>query len=383
MEGAGMTLSFWEQDELLRADFIVVGAGLIGLQTALELRERAPAARITVLERGVLPYGASSRNAGFACFGSFTEILHDIDTLGQDAALAVVEQRWRGLARLRRRAGDAALGYQQLGGFELLETRRMPALARLDEANRKLRPLFGCDVFRVDQAALRASGFGPQVQALVANPLEGQLHSGKLMRTLALMAAQAGILVYGGVDVQTLEEGDGGVFLHAASAADRRILRFQAAQVALCTNGFLNQLAPDCNIQPARGQMVLTAAVPGLRWRGTYHMDEGYYYFRNVGEQVLLGGARNLDPSSEATVHMELTKTIQDRLEQVLSEILFPGEQIPIVQRWSGIMGFSADKLPLVRSLSPRTVIGFGCNGMGVALSADIAARTAELLYRA
>jgi hypothetical protein len=43
-------------------------------------------------------------------------------------------------------------------------------------------------------------------------------------------------------------------------------------------------------------------------------------------------------------------------------------------------MGFAADKQPMVRRLSDRIVLGFGCNGMGVALSADVAAETAALL---
>ena len=64
--------SFWEDDVMLEADCIVVGGGLIGLLTALEWRDAHPADRIMLLERGFLPSGASSRNAGFACFGSLT-----------------------------------------------------------------------------------------------------------------------------------------------------------------------------------------------------------------------------------------------------------------------------------------------------------------------
>jgi len=53
---------------------------------------------------------------------------------------------------------------------------------------------------------------------------------------------------------------------------------------------------------------------------------------------------------------------------------------VQIAHRWSGIMGFSVDKQPIVRLLSERIALGFGCNGMGVALGADIAAQTAQLL---
>lgn len=369
-----MQASFWEQDVMLDADFIVVGAGLIGLQAALELRERHAHARIVVLERGILPSGASSRNAGFACFGSLTEILHDIDLMGEAAALEIVAQRWHGLERLRARLGDIAIGYESLGGFEILLETQLAALERLDEANRKLQPLFDRAVFSVDTAALHANGFGAQVRAVVSNPLEGQLHSGRLMRALTTLAAQHGIEVHTGVTVQALEEGSGEVRVKTADVT------FRAARVAICTNGFTSELLPDAGIVPARGQVLVTEPIPGLPWRGTYHVDQGFYYFRNIGERVLLGGARNVDLATETSTEMKVTVPIQAALECLLHDVILPGHHVRIEQRWAGIMGFSPDKKPLVRAVSERIALGFGCNGMGVALGADIAVRTAQLL---
>jgi glycine/D-amino acid oxidase-like deaminating enzyme len=372
-----MHTSFWEQDAMLDADYLVIGGGIIGLQTALELRERDAAARIVVLERGLLPAGASSRNAGFACFGSLTEILHDIDTMGAAAALAVVERRWRGLARLRQRLGDEAIGYEPFGGFELLLDTQMQALQRIDEANDYLRPLFGQQVFSVDDAALRNNGFAPHVKALVSNPMEAQVHSGRLMRALALLAARHGIEIHTGATVTALQQDGESVQAHVA---EQRGLIFRAPRVAVCTNGISSELLPDCGIAPGRGQIVVTEPVPDLRWRGTYHLEEGFYYFRNVGNRVLLGGGRQLDFTGEACTGMALTEKIQTALDILLRDTILPGQEFRVAQRWSGIMGFAEDKQPIVRGISERIVLGFGCNGMGVALGADIAAETAALL---
>lgn len=372
-----MQPSYWEQDAMLDSDVIVVGAGLVGLLTALALRSRLPHASIRVLERGMLPAGASSRNAGFACFGSLTELLHDIDTMGKAAAVELVGRRWRGLQRLRALLGDAAIGYEELGGFELLRKNDLPALRRLDDLNDCLRPLFGREVFAVDHAALERCAFGPQVHALVRNPLEGQLHSGKMMQALLRLAAQHGIQVHTGVAVCALEEGDGEVRVHAAEPMK---LAFRAARVALCTNGFTRELLPGCGIAPGRGQVLVTEPVAGLPWQGTYHMERGYYYFRNIGERVLLGGARHLYLDAEATTETVLTQPVQEALENLLHDVILPGRQVRIARRWAGIMGFTADKQPMVRRLSSRMVLGFGCNGMGVALAADIAEHTAALL---
>ncbi len=372
-----MHVSFWEHDAMLDADFIVVGGGLIGLQTALELRSRRPRDRIMLLERGLLPAGASSRNAGFACFGSLTEILSDIDAMGDAAALALVERRWRGLQRLRRRLNDSAMGYEGLGGYELLPETHLAALQRVDEVNDKLRPLFGQTVFSLDDAGLRNSGFGSQVKALVRNPLEAQVHSGRLMRALARLAAEQGIEIHTGAQVQALDETGTEVRIRVAGA---RGLAFRAPRVAVCTNGITGALLPDAGIVPGRGQVLVTAPIAGLPWRGTYHLDQGFFYFRNVGARVLLGGGRNLDIAAEATTDMALTDTVQTALERLLHGTILPGRECAIEHRWSGVMGFSADKQPIVRRVSERIALGFGCNGMGVALGAEIAAQTAALL---
>lgn len=74
-----MHLSYWEYKSWFsQVDYTVVGSGIVGLHAALRLRERFPKAKILVLEKGVLPEGASTKNAGFACFGSMSELLDDL-----------------------------------------------------------------------------------------------------------------------------------------------------------------------------------------------------------------------------------------------------------------------------------------------------------------
>ncbi|MBC7416135.1 MAG: FAD-binding oxidoreductase [Herminiimonas sp.] len=377
-----MNASFWELDAMQDAGCIVIGGGLIGLLTALEWRDTHPHERIIVLERGFLPAGASSRNAGFACFGSLTELLADIEIAGAAATAALVAQRWHGLARLRERVGDAAMGFENLGGYELLTESHLPALAHLDEVNRLLQPLFGSDVFRLDAAGLVSRRFGPQIQALVANRFESQIHSGKLMRALALQAGAASIEVRTGATVESIDELGDRVELRvrAADAMEIEPLRLNARCVAVCTNALTAALMPSTAIAPARGQILVTEPIADLAWAGCHHVDEGFYYFRNVGNRILLGGARNLDFVGERSTKLQTTDLIQTALQTMLEQVILPGRSVRIDYRWAGLMGFTTDKQPIVCEVSPRVALGFGCNGMGVALGADIAARTAALL---
>ena len=126
-------LSFWEKDFFLNYDYIVIGGGIVGLSTAVSLKEMAPKSRVLVIERGTFPTGASTKNAGFACFGSLTEILHDLTTMSPEEVVELVKLRWDGLQLLRSRLGDENIDYQNLGGYELLSEKELTALDRIEE----------------------------------------------------------------------------------------------------------------------------------------------------------------------------------------------------------------------------------------------------------
>ena len=145
-------------------------------------------------------------------------------------------------------------------------------------------------------------------------------------------------------------------------------------RVVVATNGYASELLPDLDIRPARGQVLLTSSVPGLRLRGTFHMNEGYFYFRDLHGAILLGGGRILDLAGEATTEDGVTDQIQSALEEMLRDVILAGRTFTIEQRWSGIMGFrSTGKTPLVEYVSPRVIAAVGLSGMGVAIGIRVA----------
>ena len=105
------SISFWESNSLMKYDYIIVGGGIVGLSTAAELVEKDSSLKVLVLERGLFPSGASTKNAGFACFGSVSELWQDLNQIGEQAMLALVEKRWKGLGLLKQRLGEKKLGY--------------------------------------------------------------------------------------------------------------------------------------------------------------------------------------------------------------------------------------------------------------------------------
>lgn len=365
--------SYWESKHFLDWDLVVIGAGLVGLSTALALRERLPGASIVVLERGLLPTGATGRNAGFACFGSLTELLADVGAVGWDATLALVERRFRGAQALLARVGEDGAGFRPTGGWELLEPHTVGALDHLDEVERALRPILGPGAVQRDDASAARFGFPrARVPHLVSLPREGALDSGRLVRTLWRLCGARDIPVWTGAQVSELLPEGASVSVRAGD------LTLRARHVAVCTNAFTGALLPGLDVVPGRGQVLVTEPVHGLPFDGVFHLDEGYVYFREVDGRVLLGGGRNLDFAGEATTVLETTAPIQTYLDTLLREVILPGREVTVSHRWSGIMAFGNDKSPIVREVAPGVSVGVRMGGMGVALGTGVADSLAD-----
>jgi glycine/D-amino acid oxidase-like deaminating enzyme len=375
-------LSYWEKTALLDREVVIVGGGLVGLSTACSLLEQRPGLDVLVVDRGALPAGASTRSAGFACFGSPSEIAADVDAEGPEPARALVAERWLGLQRLRARFTDAEIRYEACGSHDLLRPEQRGVLERLGALNDLLRPVLGGDAFRAAPPdSLARFGFPRErVAALVAIPAEGALHPGFLMRALLARAQRLGAEVLHGVEVEALEEGPNAVEVRVHHAPLGERFGFRAGQVGVCLNAFARRLLPELDVVPGRGQVLVTEPVADLPFRGTFHRDEGDLYFRTIDGRVLLGGGRHSDVAGETTDRLETTAAIQTLLERFLAEVVLPGRSVRIEHRWAGIMAFGRERAPILERVSPRTCVGVRMSGMGVAIGSRVGDRLADLL---
>lgn len=374
-------LSYWEQESFIYYDYIIIGSGIVGLNTAIELKQRYPTQRVLVLERSMFPYGASTRNAGFACMGSLTELLDDLEHMSKTETVALFKRRGEGLGILRKRLGDTLIGYRERGSHELIAQRDMAALESIAELNALLLEITGKPAFRIANEKIQAFGFPvSQVKALVEATCEGELHTGKMMRALIDFALQLGIEIKTGVTVQGFEEEGQAVQVQVRDGIREDVLSLKCAHLFICTNAFTPKLLPGMDIQPGRGQVLITTPMNDIPFRGVFHFDKGYYYFREIDNRVLFGGGRNLDFEGETTTTIALQESIQQDLEEKLRNLILPGKTVTIAQRWSGIMAFGKNKQPIVQSFGTRVHGGFRMGGMGVALGASVAQELAHLV---
>lgn len=370
-----MNLSYWERKNWFdQVDFTIVGSGIVGLHAALRLRERFPESKILVLEKGVLPEGASTKNAGFACFGSLSEIIDDLKSHSEEEVISLIQKRWQGLQLLRKKLGDTTIDFKPYGGYELfLESdvnTYQECLSKLPFINEILKPLFKADVFNKE---VDRFGFKSIQDYIIFNPFEAQIDTGNMMQALLRQAVTEKILILNQQTVTSFHEKNDGV---SVALSD---FEFTTKKLLFATNGFAGPLTEGA-VKPARAQVLITNPIPGLDIKGTFHLDKGYYYFRNIGDRILFGGGRNLDFEGETTTEMGQTELIQNRLEQLLREVILPNSDFTIDQRWSGIMGLGSSKNPIVTQLSNHVYCGVRLGGMGVAIGSLIGAELADLI---
>ncbi|TWW00968.1 NAD(P)/FAD-dependent oxidoreductase [Chitinophaga pinensis] len=373
-------LSYWEKQSLLQYDYIIAGGGIVGLSTAVSLKEKLPAARVLVLERDVLPTGASTKNAGFACIGSLTELLSDLRTMPAEEVTALLQMRRNGLHLLRKRIGDEYMEYRENGSHELIGAQEEHTLTEIDRVNALLQPLLGGEAFTLVNNKIKGFGFNSQyVKALISNNYEGELHTGRMMRCLIDLAITKGVEIKTGCNVSRLEDLQTGVRV-VVPAGNGEEIGFMARRVAVCTNAFAKELMPEIDLQPGRGQVLLTNVIPDLPFRGVFHMDEGYFYFRELDGRVLFGGGRNLDFEKEATTSFDLNQEIQQQLENRLHDIILPKHSFMITDRWTGIMAFGKTRQPVIRFYTRNIVSGVRMGGMGVAIGSAVGEQLSSLL---
>jgi glycine/D-amino acid oxidase-like deaminating enzyme len=340
-------------------DVIVVGAGLMGTAIAWRLAESGQ--RVRVYEQRGVCSGASGRNGGMTGAGSSMLAASHAG----HAAYALTQANFRQLQTLQDELGvDFAL--RCTGSIDVITTPEQHA--HLEHAVAAQRAA-GIDCELLDSAAARAimPALSPDILGAAYTRDRGHLWPFALVTGMADAAVRDGAEIRPGSRVERLlQAGDrvSGVVVDGESVL--------AKTVVLATNAWTPQLLPDLPtgaLVPARGQILVTQALPPLL-ACPFGTNFGKEYGRQTPSgQILCGGYRRLDVS-EGLGHYreEVTTPVLARIARCLSD-LFPAlrDKARVVRAWSGIMGFTADGLPLIGSV-PGTeglFVAAGFNGGG------------------
>jgi glycine/D-amino acid oxidase-like deaminating enzyme len=355
-------------------EVIVVGGGVTGSSIAWRLAESGR--RVLLLEKRGICSGASGRNAGMTGAGSS---MHAHSRAGR----AVYALTTANLALMKQIPIELGIDFSLRlpGSMDVITTEEQyrhlqAAVAAEQEA--------GIEVELIDGPAARSimPALSPDILGAAYVEDRGHIWPFALVNGMADAAARFGAEIRCGLTVDgLLKAGDRvtGVVANGESIA--------AGEVVLATNAWTPQLLPDLPpgaLVPARGQILVTQPLPPLLACpfGT-NFDKEYGRQTPTG-QVLCGGYRRLDVNEGlGTYAEEVTLPVQRGIARCLVD-LFPTlrGKTRIVRSWAGIMGFTADGLPLIGRYeqTPGLTVAAGFNGGGFSWGPIVGKVVARLL---
>ena len=334
-----------------RAEVAVIGGGVTGCSCALTLASNG--VRVRLHEAREIAGGASGRNGGFALRGATVPYDRARAELGDGAARQLMTLTERALDRMEELAGDA---FRRVGSLRLAA----------DAAER--------DALRREHDALRDDGFAVEW----VDELPARL--GRVVRRRDPASRRRGdpARSLGATPRRACGSGRRG---SARARSRSRSTVVDADVVVVAGDGFTASLLPELAavVRPTRGQVLVTEPLDELLYSRPHYARDGYDYWQQLPDgRLVIGGQRDASLATEDTDVEETTPVIQDRLEQLVAQLV--GGTPRVTHRWAGIWGTTPDLMPLAGRVPGRddTWLAGGYSGHGNALGlacGDLVAR--------
>lgn len=375
-------VSYWEKNTFWsNVDMTIVGSGIVGLFASISYKKKHPEKRVVVLDSGMISSGASTKNAGFACIGSASELLDDMETQDLEEIKTILDWRIQGLKKLRDTLGDSNINYQHTGNFEVFNETDTELFEKCAQQLNFLNDFMKSSTQHKETFSIlnpdkihKASS----IKQVIHNQAEGLIDTGKMMKSLITLALSLGIEIYGGATITNFEECSDKVVLSTSSGLD-----ISSNNLLFCTNAFSNSLLqreinPEI-ITPFRNQVYVYHIPNHELLPGGYHFDRGYVYYRTLpNNRILIGGGRNLALNAENTTEFGTTRIIEGYLKELLAGFIGITPTVPEI-KWSGILASGNKKMPIVRKISDRVGVAVRMGGMGIAIGSIVGEKGADL----
>src|SRR5262245_8534387 len=360
-----------------RADGVVIGGGIPGASSAHCVGAHGISS--VVLEARGLAGGASGRNGGHISPGTAERFSEACKRYGKPRARAIWDFSHRCADAVRAFVAEHGVECELrvTGSVSLALTE--PELAQIEDTATSLTAL-GVAVERWDAATCAARTRSRSFLGGVLRTTAGQLWPARLVLAIAEQAAARGARIHTRTAV-----------VEVARATRGFIVRTDRGDVATpvvvhATNAWARRLVPALEgvIVPVRGQVIVTAPAPPL-WTFGLSTNFGYeYWMQRPDGRVVLGGLRWLTPTQE--VGTDDDTAIEPHVSAALHAFLprhFPDlAGVPVEREWTGIMGFTPDRAPLVGPLpgSPGEYVAAGFHGHGMPMAFFAARAVAEMI---
>ncbi|MDZ4114738.1 MAG: FAD-binding oxidoreductase [Xanthomonadaceae bacterium] len=343
----------------LQADVCVLGAGLTGLNSALELAEAGY--KVIVLESESVGWGASGRNGGQVIFGFGCGEGKLQSLVGKADARRLFDWSLEGVRMIRERIvkHDIACDWRAGHAHVAIRPRQV---SELKHWQHELGEHYGYPLQWWDREQLQATLPSERYLGALYDANSGHLHPLNYTLGLARAAGAAGVRIFEGSKVLRMEHGARPV-LHTQHGS------VQCDFVVLAGNALVKGIAPelDRKIMPVGTYIGATPALGADRARALItndmavaDMNWALDYFRLSADHRLLFGGRasysNLPPPNLRGVMRARMHTVFPQLKGVDFEYL-----------WGGVIDISRNRAPHWGRLHDNVYFAQGFSGHGVA----------------
>lgn len=367
------------------ADLAIIGGGFTGVSTAYHFSRRYPEKRVVLLEAKSLANGASGRNGGMllnwlpSMYGYSPEMTLRIYRMTHAGIQMIAEIIQRHQLPVSYRMDGALSIYTDAGRAETAQ----------DEAEFHQR--IGIPIRFLDMHTLRQELNLQGVYGAALDPNSGQINGAQFVRSLRPALEQQGVAIYEQTPVIRIREG-------STAVVETPYAEVKTKAVVLATNGYTGKLGyfQDA-VFPLHSHVLATAplnagALENLGWHTTagYSDDrdriayssltrEGHIIFGGGSNQAYayLFGNRTAYPNSPHSARGAF-----ESLVQIMNSYLPGSAKLPIAHRWTGVLGLTLNRNPLigVRGEHRNIYYAIGYCGHGVTL-ANIAGQILTDLY--
>ncbi len=348
-----------------KADVVVIGGGYTGLSAALQLAKHG--ARVTLLERESLGWGASSRNGGMVLPGLKHGAGELLKSFGKTRARELYAASVKSIECVETIIAEEKIecDYARCGSFDAAFK---PAhFEQLKQSQEILAREFDHPTRLVPKADLRSELGTDFYHGGLVDERSGGLHPAKYVNGLAAAAVRAGADLHDATPALGIEKNSGGFTVETGRG------QIQARDVFAATNGYTGGLTPTLQrrIIPIGSYIIATEPldselarrlIPNNRM--IFDTKNFLYYFRlSPDNRLVFGGRAAFSPATPDTVR-ESAEILQRGMIEIFPDLA----NTPTAYAWGGTLGFAFDIYPHAGQMD-GLYYAMGYAGHGVAMA--------------
>lgn len=345
--------------ESCSADACIVGAGLAGLTTALELARAGR--QVVVLEANRIAWGASGRNGGFVSPGYAQGYKAIENRVGAEEARTLHAMSIEGMAMVAANIRDLAID-DALPVNGILSACRYPAAAELQARRDWLAEKFDYHVDYLSKDALAEHLSSARYHDALHDRNAFHFNPLAYARSLVEAIRQLGGQVFEETGVESINGSRGSWTLTTPRGT------VQARDVVVATGGYTGKLLPVLHRSylPIATYVMLTEANPELiasavQTRSAILDDRrasDYYRVVDGGSRLLWGG--------RITTRTSEPKALSRLLHQSMVATYPQLEELQAEMAWCGLMSYARHRMPQIGQLLSGLwyCTAFGGHGM-------------------